>query len=147
MFVYILEKNNFSDLKDKVVVVKQNDISESLANELFQDNRKIYLPQLNPAIEILKPLTAGIADFTFVEESLAEKFNNESEIRVKKYSTELIKIVYYSLKNNKELVEKLRSCLQNNYWISSNKIQSYEYVTGYEYLIEMYEASISGKKR
>lgn len=110
VYIYISEENQFESLENKSVVVKQKDISESLANEFFSDNRKVFVPQLSEPIEILSSIVEMKGDFTFAEESLANIYNENNKVKVVKFTEKPIKIYdnCFALgKNNQELKEKI----------------------------------------
>ncbi len=76
--------------KNARVAVRENDISDSIAQSDFPDNRRIQLPQLADTTELLEFVADGRADFTFVEPFLAEYFNAKSKIKLVASSREPI---------------------------------------------------------
>jgi cyclo(L-tyrosyl-L-tyrosyl) synthase len=95
VFVYI--KNTAIETKEsiqqdtgKCVAVKQNDISDSIADLYFQTNRKTFVPQLSHTNELLELVASGRASASFVEPYTAKLFNDFSPVKVKKAETEPI---------------------------------------------------------
>jgi tRNA-dependent cyclodipeptide synthase len=56
------------------IVVKENDISHSIATADFPHARLVYVPQLADPQELLEFVAAGKGDITFVEKFLAEEY-------------------------------------------------------------------------
>jgi ABC-type amino acid transport substrate-binding protein len=112
VYIYIRENELNDKLDGKLVVVKQNDISEYLADKFFIANRKVYLPQLYQAIQILEFLADEKGDFTFVEESLADEFNSFSTSKVKKFQENPIYIFDNCFAFSKSNIE-LKNLLDN----------------------------------
>jgi tRNA-dependent cyclodipeptide synthase len=87
VFPWIREdfKQLYSEMKDKSelrIAVKENDISHSIANADFKEQRLIYVPQLTDTSELLKFVAENKADVTFVEPHLASIFNQTSPIKL-----------------------------------------------------------------
>ena len=68
------------------VAVKENDISDSIAQASFPNNRQVKVPQLSHTTDLLKFVVEDRADLTLVEPYIAEYFNKSSEIKVVKAS-------------------------------------------------------------
>lgn len=64
------------------VAVKENDISHSIANVDYKDQRIVYVPQLTDTAELLKFVAESKADVTFVETYLAQDFNKTSGVKL-----------------------------------------------------------------
>ena len=60
------------------VVVKENDISDSIAMSDFPRNRKVQIPQLGAPTEVLRAVSEDRADFTFAERILVDHFYGTS---------------------------------------------------------------------
>ncbi|MBI4239884.1 tRNA-dependent cyclodipeptide synthase [Candidatus Uhrbacteria bacterium] len=91
------------------VAVKENDISDSIANADFPRNRKVYVPQLADTIELLKFVAENRADFTFVEPFTAQHFNKISRAPVILASEKPIRIYEntFIMKRGEQRLRKL----------------------------------------
>lgn len=69
------------------IAIKENDITDSIAQEDFPLHRYVRVPQLACATEVLKFVVEGRADVTFVEPLLAHRFNKDSSIKLESLST------------------------------------------------------------
>ncbi|MEN9582811.1 MAG: hypothetical protein RL641_765 [Candidatus Parcubacteria bacterium] len=65
---------NRKDSPDLRVVIKENDISHSIAVADFPNARLVYVPQLSDPQDLLQFVTEDKGDITFVEPYLAEQF-------------------------------------------------------------------------
>lgn len=74
------------------VAIKENDISDSIAQSDFSQHRQVRVPQLSDNAEGLKFVAEGRADFTFVEEYLGNHFNEISAVKVRKISDDPIRV-------------------------------------------------------
>jgi tRNA-dependent cyclodipeptide synthase len=79
-YVYVrpsYQKNINEIRQDKLarVVVKENDISDSIAKADFPSTRQVKIPQLTRTEQLLTFVANNRADFTFVEPHLANTFN------------------------------------------------------------------------
>ncbi|MBI4599253.1 tRNA-dependent cyclodipeptide synthase [Candidatus Uhrbacteria bacterium] len=74
------------------VAVKENDISDSIAQADFPRHRRVRVPQLSDNAEGLKCVAENRADFTFVEPYLAEHFNKASLVKLVATSADLIRV-------------------------------------------------------
>lgn len=74
------------------VAIKENDISDSIANKDFPNWRKVRVPQLTDTEELLQFVADGDADATFVEPYLAEKFNVNSPVKLVNIAKQPIRI-------------------------------------------------------
>ena len=68
------------------IAVREGDISDSIATD-FLGARLVRVPQLSAPDALLQFVAEGRADITFVEQSLADRFNKDSTIKVSKAST------------------------------------------------------------
>lgn len=96
-FVWIRPDYNKTDEdikndKNARVAVKENDITDSIANADFPNNRRVWIPQLAEIAELLKFVAEDNADFTFVEPCIAEYFNKTSPVKLVKTSEDPIRI-------------------------------------------------------
>lgn len=87
VFTYTKEEfaGNQEDIKldsNLRVVVKENDISHSIALSEYPNARFVYIPQLANTTELLKFVVENKADITFVEPYIADHFNRESALKV-----------------------------------------------------------------
>jgi ABC-type amino acid transport substrate-binding protein len=72
-------------------VIKEGDISDSIATEDFPNARIVRVPQLAPVDEILKFVAEDKGDITFVEEYVAHEFNKNSPVQLVKVSEEPVR--------------------------------------------------------
>jgi cyclo(L-tyrosyl-L-tyrosyl) synthase len=75
-------EDEIRDGRNVRVAVKENDITDSIANADFPENRKVRVPQLSDTADVLKFVAEDRADFTFVEPYLAKHFNATSPIQL-----------------------------------------------------------------
>lgn len=73
------------------IAVKENDISDSIANSDFSLCRRIRVPQLASVFEVLQFVADGRADITFAEPLLVDQFNAASPVRLAALSNESIR--------------------------------------------------------
>ncbi len=106
------------------LAMKENDITDSIAQADFPDNRRVRVPQLADTIELLKFVTDNRADFTFVEPYTAEYFNEQSAIIVVPAANKPVRvydnafIIKKGEERLKELFDKELIALKNNGFIS-----------------------------
>ena len=86
VFAWARESNDVIDIFSSRIVIKENDISDSIALADYPKARLVHIPQLSESIDLLKFVTSDKGDITFVEPYLAEYFNKSSEIKVIKTS-------------------------------------------------------------
>ena len=60
------------------VAIKENDISDYIANKSFSKARRVFVPQLDSILELLKFVADDKADFTFTEKAIVQVFNESS---------------------------------------------------------------------
>lgn len=97
--VFTWVRSNYGKTEEEIkqdnnirVVVKENDISDSIAKSDFPNNRKTMVPQLSNVTEILQFVVDNRADFTFVEPYLAKHFNKSSKFNLVPASEKPIKV-------------------------------------------------------
>lgn len=85
-YPWIREDFKTRDLnQEKVrVAVKENDISEYMAKKYFPKARKVYVPQLDSILGLLRFVADNKADFTFTEAAIVEIFNKTSKMKLLK---------------------------------------------------------------
>jgi len=91
------------------VVVKEGDVSDSIACADFANNRRVYVPQLADPTELLAFVVDGRADFTFVEPYLADHFQKTTRGLLERISTEPIRVYEntFMLKKGDERLREL----------------------------------------
>lgn len=73
------------------IVVKENDISHSIASADFPNARLVYVPQLSETQELLQFVTENKGDLTFAESYLVEDFMKKSQAILVKVDTNPIR--------------------------------------------------------
>ncbi len=73
-------------------VVKEGDITDSIAKACFSDNRRVRVPQLADAVEVLRFVADGRGDFTFAEPYLVHHFDTGSDARLEMASRNPIRV-------------------------------------------------------
>ncbi len=79
---YIKSLKESKEDKNIRIAVKENDITDSIANADFPDNRIVRVPQLSDTTEVLKFVAEDRADITFAEVYLVEHFNKTSMVKL-----------------------------------------------------------------
>lgn len=80
------------DDRNTRLVVKENDISHSIALADFPDARLVFIPQLSDTIELLEFVATGKWDITFVEPYLAKFFMEERGVNLIKATDHPIRV-------------------------------------------------------
>ena len=91
VYAWTGENKKISNISSSRIVVKENDISYSIALADYHDARLVHVPQLAKPIELLDFVATDRGDVTFVEEYLARYFNKNSDRKVVKVSEKLIR--------------------------------------------------------
>lgn len=76
-YPWTVENFDYEKMKDSShlrIVVKENDISHSIAIADFPHARLVYIPQLSDPQEVLRFIAEGKGDVTFAEPSLVQEF-------------------------------------------------------------------------
>lgn len=94
------------------VAIKENDITDSIANADFPDNRRVWVPQLAEIAELLRFVAYDRADFTFVEPVLAQHFNETSDVKLVPTSEKPVR-VYENTFILKQGEKRLKDLLDN----------------------------------
>lgn len=127
--VYAWVRAGFDKTNDEIkrdesirVAIKENDISDSLANVNFPTNRRVRVPQLSNTVGLLQSVADNKADFTFAEPNLIDCFNKTSKIKLVASSKEAIEVFdncFMFKRGEKEfkkfLNEKLEELLRNGF--------------------------------
>lgn len=74
------------------VVVKENDISHSIAKADFPNARLVFVPQLSDPQELLQFVTDGKGDMTFAEINLMEIFTKTKQKKLVQATSDPIRI-------------------------------------------------------
>ena len=85
--VYSWCREGFDKAQNLRIAVKENDISHSLAKN-YPEAELVFVEQLAGTPELLHMVADRRADITFVEESLAHRFNGTSDTKVTRYKDE-----------------------------------------------------------
>lgn len=107
------------------VAIKENDITDHISKTDFPNHRKVRVPQLSDATEVLKFVAEDNADFTFVEPYLAEYFNNISTVKLVKISENPIRVYDNAFifkkgeRRLKNLIDKELEIMKENGYIKS----------------------------
>jgi ABC-type amino acid transport substrate-binding protein len=80
-----------SDVNTRVVI-KENDITDSITRADYPSARIVYVPQLASTSEVLKFVAEERGDITFAESYLVELFNKKSSVKLVKISPEPVRI-------------------------------------------------------
>ncbi len=86
VFAWIHKDKVISDISLCRIVIKENDISHSIALADYPNNRLVYAPQLSYPVDLLRLVASDKGDITFNDSYLAEFFNKSSDIKVSKLS-------------------------------------------------------------
>lgn len=97
VFVWVREggvknENELRSGRSVRVVIKENDITDSIARADYPGARIVYVPQLASTSEVLKFIAEGRGDVTFAEPYLVELFNKKSCVKLVKISPEPVRI-------------------------------------------------------
>jgi ABC-type amino acid transport substrate-binding protein len=85
-------ENEFHSDANTRIVIKENDITDSLARVNYPNARKVYVPQLASTSEVLKFVAEDRGDITFAEPYLVELFNKKSSVKLVKVSADPVSI-------------------------------------------------------
>ncbi len=87
------KKKNLNLNSGKIrVAIKENDISDYIANKSFSKARRVLVPQLDSILDLLKFVADDKADFTFAEKAIVQVFNESSAIKLIQGSKEPVEI-------------------------------------------------------
>lgn len=87
VFAWVREDFNSEPFR---IAVKENDISHSIAKD-YKEKEEVFSKQLSDTTYLLQMVVDGQADMTFVEPNIARIFNQESKVKVKKFSDEKVR--------------------------------------------------------
>ncbi|MDC0506220.1 tRNA-dependent cyclodipeptide synthase [Candidatus Gracilibacteria bacterium] len=89
------------------VVVKENDVQHSIAQETYPDHRYVYVPQLSDTDEMLRFVLQGKGEVSFAEQSVFEGLTLREQEVLEKLSPDPIKVYNnsfaFNTKNNELL--------------------------------------------
>jgi len=90
------------------VAVKENDISDYISTKSFSNSRRVFVPQIESILDLLKFVADKKADFTFAEPAIVEIFNknqNNKLIRATKTPVETFENTFLFRKEDNSLKE------------------------------------------